>query len=102
MTARSATTGHTHLFAGSRLNLGSAAVHAGPLAVRFNDGVEVQAELLELDPAGYLLAVPEFVTAAGAIIPPKVWTVRDIIDDSGDQVLVLGPRTELQLEPDEG
>lgn len=100
MAPRAATVEHSHLFPGARLRLTGAPVEPGGLAVRFSDGVEVDAELIALaEPPGHLLSVPEFVTAAGATISAKVWSVREIVDDGDDQVLVIGPRTDLEVPP---
>lgn len=104
MTApRAATVEHTHLFAGARLNLGPGAVTPGQLSVRMSDGVVVDAELVEVDgPGVWVLAVPGFTTAAGAGIAPKVWSVRNLSRDAEDRILVVGPRIELQRNPEAG
>lgn len=100
---RAATVQHTHLFAGARIDLGQEAVGPGTLSVRLSDGVVVEAELIDLDGAGaWVVAAAGFVTAAGASIAPKVWSVREIVNDAGDQILVLGPRTGLQRDPQVG
>lgn len=88
-----ATTGYSHLFPGARLALDSGDVGLGELDLRFSDGVEVTAELLELTGGELALAVPAFVTAAGTRIGPRVWLVRKAGAD-GSQVLVLGSRAE--------
>lgn len=96
---RTAAVGHTHLFPGARLELGPGAVEAGALSVRLSDGVEIEADLIDLDGAGALiLAVPAFTTKAGAAIEAKVWSVREIVSEADDEILVLGRRTELQRD----
>lgn len=100
MTDRTASVGHTHFFPGARVELGTERVEAGRLVVRLSDGVEVDTELTEVgDPGTLVLAVPEFVTRAGATVAARVWSVRTVTSgDSGD-VLILGQRTGLEVPP---
>lgn len=88
-----ATTGYSHLFPGARLALDSGEVGLGELDLRFSDGVEVTAELLELAGGELAVAAPAYVTAAGTRIGPQVWLVRKAGADR-HPVLVIGSRAE--------
>ncbi|NED76233.1 hypothetical protein G3I51_28765 [Streptomyces sp. SID9944] len=88
--------GHTHLFPGARCRVQGlpdpAAFAAGPspldVDLRFSDGVLTAAELRTGTPAGPVLAVPAYTTAAGTTIDGRVWRVRDLVR-AGDEVEIV-------------
>ncbi|RBP65041.1 hypothetical protein DFO66_105147 [Brevibacterium sanguinis] len=101
-------TDRTHLFPGARLiaepgtDRDPASPHPAsvlrPALVRieFGDGVEVEAELLQLSgtplAAEFVLEVPGFRAAAGTDIPARVWSIARV-DSTGDEaVIVVGRR----------
>lgn len=92
--ARSAVATHSHLFPGARIDLGGGLGAPGGLWLRFSDGVELEAELLELVGGELALSVPGYATAAGAAIQPRVWLVR-FAGDGPNPTLVVRSRTDL-------
>jgi len=92
---RSAVATHSHLFPGARVDLGGGSGAASELRLRFSDGVEVDAELVELDGGDLALAVPGYVTAAGTAIHARVWLVR-LADDAPSRTLTVRSRTDLR------
>lgn len=89
------TVSYSHLFRGVRLR-GPAAValpvRASGVDLMFSDGVELEAELVELDDAALALAVPAYETATGHRIKAALWSVAEVITDQGALTIKLGPR----------
>lgn len=108
---------HSHLFRGARLvradrlpgagDSDGAAVaddaetHEDPfpagaaaLRIRFSDGVETDAELLQRGTEEFAIDVPGYRTAAGSDIAPKAWRIARIETEPrpGATVLVVGER----------
>lgn len=89
---------HTHLFPGARCRVRGlpdpGAFAAGPasveLALRFSDDVVTEAEVRTTDPAGPVLAVPEYTTGAGTTVDGRTWLIREFAR-AGDEVeLIIG------------
>lgn len=139
-------TDRTHLFPGARLtveeveeaadggsqglvgngsrgpggNWGRRVLRPASVHLAFIDGVEVEAELLQIDDpsagraraeeeapevggataraagadAEFVLEVPEFRTGAGAAIPAKAWSISRVENVADEFVLVLGRRVQ--------
>lgn len=96
MEAWSASVAYSHLFPGARLELDSGPAQPGELCVRFSDGVEVDAELVEAGAGQQLLRVPGFTTRAGTEVGPGIWTIRPPRDGQPDTILVIGSRTDIR------
>lgn len=72
-------TSRTHLFRGARLDCaGGFPGCAAAVRIRFGDGIEVDAELLQRGADEFALDVPAHRTAAGAEIAPKAWRIARI------------------------
>ncbi|GAA5049490.1 hypothetical protein [Streptomyces similanensis] len=84
---------HTHLFPGARCRVqglsdpGAFAADPSPLDVdlRFSDGVLTAAQLRTGTPAGAVLVVPAYTTAAGTSVDGRTWRVRELLR-AGDEV----------------
>lgn len=89
------TVSYSHLFRGVRLR-GPAAValpvRASGVDLMFSDGVELEAELVELDNAALALAVPAYETATGHQIKAALWSIVEVIADQDSLTIKLGPR----------
>ena len=92
---------YSHLFRGIRLAATASALPdpIGPAAVlvSFNDGIDVEGELLAGRQHDDLaLAVPAYRTATGHLVSAAVWTVSEISrDDQDEQISIkLGQRFE--------
>lgn len=76
MTPPTLLAGSTHLFRGARLHGAPLPEEPAAVRIRFSDGVEVQAELVEETGSGaFGLELPAYDTAAGTSIPPKLWRI---------------------------
>ncbi|MGE6735862.1 hypothetical protein, partial [Streptomyces sp. NPDC059900] len=87
-----------HLFPGAQCRIrglaDADAFAAAPwtieLALRFGDDVVTPADLCAQTPAGSVLKVAAYTTAAGTSITERSWQIRDLDPTGGAVVLVLG------------
>ena len=85
---------HSHLFPGAILRVEPAAgsrLQAGPITVRFSDGINAVAEILDQTTTnGRVLVVPTYTTAAGNAVSSAVWLLISIPERHPDDAVKVG------------